>query len=275
MSVDRLQFLLNSCKGVKSKRDIGSIHRSISAEVGELAEEVDIALGTSYKKAGPDGVVGEAVDVILGCLDIISVHNPDFTASQLFEYAVAKLVKWEDKIAEHQSAKNNQLRKFESDEDQSFHIRELFAYGRKIGAARMYIIVNGDQAAESATPRWHFTADECCYSMPGDDIVRQHHLNSSSRIIINHDYNLLYESIEDRVERVLSAFSIHRVGYKEDKSSSGLSHVSVNPHLNDLLRIYNIDTLCSALEREFFSTVAYVSGNNSLQFHAFDLAEKK
>ena len=92
-----IKELLDFCKTVKNKRDIGSIQRSLVAEVGELSEEVDIALGTSYKTPSEDGVIGEAIDVIVASLDLISVHNPDFTEEQFMEYALKKMNKWKSK----------------------------------------------------------------------------------------------------------------------------------------------------------------------------------
>lgn len=99
---DSLQLLLDSCKSVKSERDIGSILRSITSEVGELSEEVDIELGTSYKSPSDDGVIGEAVDVILGCIDIIAEQNPDLTAEDICNIANKKMQKWKDAVAAKQ-----------------------------------------------------------------------------------------------------------------------------------------------------------------------------
>jgi hypothetical protein len=43
------------------------------SEYGELAEEVAIATGSSYKPEGADGVVGEAIDVVLCAVDLVYV----------------------------------------------------------------------------------------------------------------------------------------------------------------------------------------------------------
>ena len=67
------------------------------AEVGELAEEVVIANGFSYKQPGPDGIVGEAVDVILCALDIIYQVDPTITEKDIEAIAERKLAKWEAK----------------------------------------------------------------------------------------------------------------------------------------------------------------------------------
>jgi hypothetical protein len=82
---------------VKNGRKPTDIMMSIMSEVGETAEEVQIAHGVSYKTEGPDGVVGEAVDAILCLLDLIMIHNPEITEEQLLQIASLKLAKWEAK----------------------------------------------------------------------------------------------------------------------------------------------------------------------------------
>lgn len=74
---------------------------AVMAEVGELAEEIGVEYGNSYKKAGPDGVVGEAIDAILALLDLITVHDPSLTEEQIMEMAKKKLKKWEDNVRAH------------------------------------------------------------------------------------------------------------------------------------------------------------------------------
>lgn len=88
------------------KRNRSSILRSITAEVGELAEEVDIAEGTSYKKAGPDGVVGEAIDVIVSALDIIYCERPDIGIDEITAIAEEKCQKWIDNLQKQAKARN-------------------------------------------------------------------------------------------------------------------------------------------------------------------------
>jgi hypothetical protein len=82
---------------VKNGRKPADIMMSIMSEVGETAEEVQIAYGVSYKTEGPDGVVGEAVDAIICLLDLIMVHNPEITEKHLLQIASLKLAKWEAK----------------------------------------------------------------------------------------------------------------------------------------------------------------------------------
>lgn len=82
----------------RKKRTTYSILSSVTAEVGELAEEVAIKNGDSYKTEGVDGVVGEAVDVIIAALDLIWVADPTLTEYQISEIAKAKCAKWISKI---------------------------------------------------------------------------------------------------------------------------------------------------------------------------------
>lgn len=95
--------ILSSCRTgdmYDPNRTRYSVLAHVQSEVGELAEEVAIAEGHSYKKAGPDGVVGEGVDAILAILDLIYKHKPDITEAELIAIAVAKGGKWITKLQE-------------------------------------------------------------------------------------------------------------------------------------------------------------------------------
>lgn len=84
---------------VCNRIDNGRTHQDILAhamsEVGELAEEVMIAQGRSYKEAGKDGIIGEAVDVMLCMFDIIHRTNPSITEDEIMMIMNKKLLKWE------------------------------------------------------------------------------------------------------------------------------------------------------------------------------------
>lgn len=56
---------------VKDDRKIEDIFIYLMSEAGELAEEINIKNGRSSKPVGKDGIVGEAVDVILCAFDVI------------------------------------------------------------------------------------------------------------------------------------------------------------------------------------------------------------
>lgn len=82
---------------IKNGRNQTRILAHTMAEVGELAEEVLIANGFSYKQPGADGIVGEAVDVILCALDMIRQTDPTITEKDIEAIAERKLTKWEAK----------------------------------------------------------------------------------------------------------------------------------------------------------------------------------
>lgn len=63
-------------------------------EVGELAEEVMIADGFVDKPEGKDGVIGEAIDCITCCLDLIYLSYPNITKEEVMTILHVKLGKW-------------------------------------------------------------------------------------------------------------------------------------------------------------------------------------
>lgn len=85
---------------IKDDRTLSDVLGHAMEELGELATEIKIANGKSYKKAGPDGVIGEAVDLINCALDIIYLAKPDFTEEELMGIQVAKCDKWLEKVEE-------------------------------------------------------------------------------------------------------------------------------------------------------------------------------
>lgn len=78
-----------------------SVLSAVVGEVGELAEEVAISEGYSYKKEGADGVIGEAMDVIAAVLDLVLIIRPDITEEELCQVLAPKLEKWISKTSEH------------------------------------------------------------------------------------------------------------------------------------------------------------------------------
>ena len=67
---------------------------SLMSEVGELAEEVNIQTGHCGKLPGKDGIIGEAVDVIICALDMIRVNYPEATEDDIRAIAQNKCDKW-------------------------------------------------------------------------------------------------------------------------------------------------------------------------------------
>jgi NTP pyrophosphatase (non-canonical NTP hydrolase) len=79
---------------IDNNRTVENILTHTSQELGELAEEVQIEMGNSYKTGGIDGVLGEAVDLIICALDMIHVHHPHHTEEDILPLVQSKLNKW-------------------------------------------------------------------------------------------------------------------------------------------------------------------------------------
>lgn len=80
--------------GTHPKRTLHSVFLQAQAEMGELAEEINIHTGLLKKPSGKDGVIGEAIDSILCLLDLIHVLDPDVAQGVVNDIADIKLQKW-------------------------------------------------------------------------------------------------------------------------------------------------------------------------------------
>lgn len=63
-------------------RTVQSIYNHALSEMGEIALEINIEDGQSYKAPGSDGIVGESLDAIAAMLDLIYKVNPAFKKEQ-------------------------------------------------------------------------------------------------------------------------------------------------------------------------------------------------
>lgn len=70
---------------VKNSRTVPQIFMHALTELGELAQEVIISEGRSYKDPGADGVAGEAMDLILCLMDLILVRTPSIDEVRIAE----------------------------------------------------------------------------------------------------------------------------------------------------------------------------------------------
>ncbi|MFX4300129.1 hypothetical protein [Pseudosulfitobacter pseudonitzschiae] len=70
---------------VENGRTVSQIFMHGLTELGELAQEVIISEGRSYKDPGADGVAGEAMDLILCLTDLILVRTPDIDEVRIAE----------------------------------------------------------------------------------------------------------------------------------------------------------------------------------------------
>jgi len=100
MGVSLFALVRNYSKIIIDNRTRDDVLKHTMEELGELSTECIIADGKSYKTAGPDGIVGEAIDGILCNLDMIYVENPDLTEDEFNSMVEAKCEKWYRKVME-------------------------------------------------------------------------------------------------------------------------------------------------------------------------------
>lgn len=89
--------ILNKSKEIHNHRTVQDVLNHAMTELGELALEVQIDQGKSYKQPGADGIVGEALDLVACMIDMIYVHNPDLTEDDMIKLMLPKLIKWKEK----------------------------------------------------------------------------------------------------------------------------------------------------------------------------------
>jgi hypothetical protein len=93
--------LVNRClamsRRIKDNRSVPDVQYKLTEEFGELGQELLIAAGKHYKMPGKDGVIGEALDMIVCLIDMIYHHQNDVTEEQLAEMIQKKLDKWAEK----------------------------------------------------------------------------------------------------------------------------------------------------------------------------------
>lgn len=88
---------------IRTSKNTGSDNRmntfmSLTEELGELATELAISNGTKKREPSPDGVVGEAIDVLVCVIDLLYQELGDTITEQGFlDHVQSKLNKWEGK----------------------------------------------------------------------------------------------------------------------------------------------------------------------------------
>jgi hypothetical protein len=91
-----ISYIFAYSDAIKDGRTSQEILTHAMTDLSELATEVQIAAGNSYKEAGSDGVVGESIDLIIRAIDMIHQVDPTITPEQLSEMTLLKLMKWRD-----------------------------------------------------------------------------------------------------------------------------------------------------------------------------------
>jgi hypothetical protein len=96
-----VQAIFAISEEIRDGRTLSDVLNHTTSELGELAQEVIVANGRSYKAGGPDGIVGESVDVIICALDMIHLAAPSLTEEQILMIARRKLAKWKDPVKQY------------------------------------------------------------------------------------------------------------------------------------------------------------------------------
>lgn len=93
--------ILYTCSEIHDDRTKSDILLAIGEEFGELCTEVAIEKGFKKRDASLDGVIGEALDLIISAVDMIHhslpKSDPQAIEHALRQYATMKLNKWKDK----------------------------------------------------------------------------------------------------------------------------------------------------------------------------------
>ncbi|MNC12635.1 hypothetical protein D3C75_603590 [compost metagenome] len=82
--------ILSVCSTIKFERTVHTVYRHLESEIDELAVEIYC---TDDK--GEDGVIGEAVDVMLCAIDIMYKDSPNITEDEISKVVQRKLAKWQ------------------------------------------------------------------------------------------------------------------------------------------------------------------------------------
>lgn len=88
---------------IKDGRTLREVHDSIVEETEELGDEIRFI--ERNMTPGPDGVFGEAIDILASTLDIIRQVRPDATVedltNEIAEYLNRKCHKWATKYSDY------------------------------------------------------------------------------------------------------------------------------------------------------------------------------
>ena len=92
-----LDKIFQQLRSIEKERTIESSLIYAMSEMGELSEELLKISGHSIKPENSDGVIGEAIDVIVCLLDIIQLHSKNITGEEIETIIQNKITKWTNK----------------------------------------------------------------------------------------------------------------------------------------------------------------------------------
>lgn len=88
-----IDMSLKKCAFIKNDRTVSSVMEHLKGEVLELEDEV--AKYINNEPSGDDGILGEAVDVMICAMDLVYLKNPSVSSEYVFSVVEKKLAKWE------------------------------------------------------------------------------------------------------------------------------------------------------------------------------------
>lgn len=90
--------ILKAASEIHNSRNIASVFTHLQTEVFELHVEVDNVI--CGKDAGEDGVIGEAVDIVICAIDIIYQSQHNISENEIAAIVSKKLAKWKYKYGQ-------------------------------------------------------------------------------------------------------------------------------------------------------------------------------
>lgn len=79
MDISMFELVTSYSKRINDGRTRDDVLTHTVEELGELTEEVLIATGRMEGESGPDGIIGETVDIIACIYDMVYIDNNDIT----------------------------------------------------------------------------------------------------------------------------------------------------------------------------------------------------
>lgn len=94
--LDTIAKIYNTADRIFVRRHPMNVMMQLMSEVGELAQEMRVVNDENYyKSAGKDGILGEACDVLISLIDLISQNG--YTLGDIERVTETKLQKWTEK----------------------------------------------------------------------------------------------------------------------------------------------------------------------------------
>lgn len=90
---DSIKLITDQCDRIHNSRTMNSVAFHLEGEMSELQEEIGKMV--CCQEQGTDGVIGEAVDVLICAIDLAKIWDKSLTPEQIRTIVERKLAKWE------------------------------------------------------------------------------------------------------------------------------------------------------------------------------------